>query len=124
MKGAKVESHEQNDQDIQWTRIVELELVPHPDQLLPEITEMDFGMNSGALRMKQLAATAGHILRKWCMDCSPIHSFQGGGMPVEAKESVGFVWGKKCRDYLGLTNVLISNPSKLNRPKAERMNCV
>ncbi|MGL6069631.1 WYL domain-containing protein [Craterilacuibacter sp.] len=29
-------------QDIQWARIVELELVPHPDQSHPEITAMDY----------------------------------------------------------------------------------
>ena len=42
MKGAQVQPHERSDQDIQWTRIVELELVPHPDQPRPEITEMDY----------------------------------------------------------------------------------
>ena len=31
-KGQPVAPHEMSDQDIQWTRIVELELVPHPDQ--------------------------------------------------------------------------------------------
>jgi predicted DNA-binding transcriptional regulator YafY len=47
MKGAPVQPHERSDQDIQWTRIVELELVPHPDQPRPEITEMDYSMDSG-----------------------------------------------------------------------------
>jgi len=32
LKGQSVAPHEMIDQDIQWTRIVELELVPHPDQ--------------------------------------------------------------------------------------------
>ena len=64
-KGQPVESHEMSDQDIQWTRIVELELVPHPDQPRPEITEMDYGMRGGALHMKLRAAAAGYILRKW-----------------------------------------------------------
>src|SRR5690606_2655215 len=70
----KPEPHELSDQDIQWTRIVELELVPHPDQPHPEITEMDYGMTDGVLRMKLRAATAGYILRKWSVDCSPDHS--------------------------------------------------
>jgi hypothetical protein len=77
MKGAKVQSHEQSNQDIQWTRIVELELVPHPDQPRPEITEMDYSMDSGVLRMKLRAATAGYILRQWSVDCSPDHSLRG-----------------------------------------------
>lgn len=77
MKGAEVQSHEQSDQDIQWTRIVELELVPHPDQPRPEITEMDYSMNGGVLRVKLRAATAGYILRQWSVDCSAAHSLRG-----------------------------------------------
>lgn len=69
--------HELSDQDIQWTRIVELELVPHPDQPYPEITEMDYGMQGGVLPMKLRAATAGYVLRKWSVDCSPDHSLRG-----------------------------------------------
>ena len=57
--------------DIQWPRIVALELVPHPVQPRPEITAMDYGMQDGSLRMKLRAATAGYILRKWSVDCSP-----------------------------------------------------
>ena len=59
------------------TRIVELEMVPHPDQPRPEITEMDYGMVRGSLRMKLRAATAGYILRQWSVDCSPDHSLRG-----------------------------------------------
>lgn len=77
MKGAEVQPHERSDQDIQWTRIVELELIPHPDQPHPEITEMDYSMDSGVLRMKLRAATAGYILRQWSVDCSPDHSLRG-----------------------------------------------
>ncbi len=77
LKGQPVAPHEMSDQDIQWTRIVELELVPHPDQPRPEITEMDYSMQGGALRMKLRAATAGYILRQWSVDCSPDHSLRG-----------------------------------------------
>lgn len=77
LKGQPVAAHELSDQDIQWTRIVELELVPHPDQPRAEITEMDYGMQGGVLRMKLRAATAGYILRKWSVDCSPDHSLRG-----------------------------------------------
>lgn len=77
LKGQLVAAHEMSDQDIQWTRIVELELVPHPDQPRAEITEMDYGMRNGVLRMKLRAATAGYILRKWSVDCSPDHSLRG-----------------------------------------------
>jgi hypothetical protein len=77
LKGAEVRANERSDQDIQWTRIVELELVPHPDQPRPELTEMDYGMEGGVLRMKLRAATAGYILRQWSVDCSPDHSLHG-----------------------------------------------
>ncbi len=77
LKGQPVAPHEMSDQDIQWTRIVELELVPHPDQPRPEITEMDYGMRGGVLRMNLRAATAGYVLRKWSVDCSPDHSLRG-----------------------------------------------
>jgi len=77
LKGQPVAPHEASDQDIQWTRIVELELVPHPDQPRPEITEMDYRMQGGMLRIKLRAATAGYILRQWSVDCTPDHSLRG-----------------------------------------------
>ena len=77
LKGQPVAPHEMSDQDIQWTRIVELELVPHPDQPRPVITEMDYGVRDGVLRMKLRAATAGYILREWSVDCSPDHCLRG-----------------------------------------------
>jgi hypothetical protein len=76
-RDADVQPHECSDQDIQWTRIVELEIVPHPDQPRPEVTEMDYGMQGGVLRMKLRAATAGYILRQGNVDCSPDHSLHG-----------------------------------------------
>lgn len=77
LKEQGVAAHERSDQDIQWTRIVELELVPHPDQPHPEITEMDYAMQDGVLRIKLRAAMAGYVLRKWSVDCSPDHSLRG-----------------------------------------------
>jgi hypothetical protein len=77
LKASVVRPNERSDQDIQWTRIVELELVPHPDQPRPEITEMDYQLDQGVLRMKLRAATAGYILRQWSVDCSPDHSLRG-----------------------------------------------
>ncbi len=77
LKCQPVATHEKSAQDIQWTRIVELELVPHPDQPRPEITELDYSMEGGVLHMKLRAATAGYILRGWNVDCSPDHSLRG-----------------------------------------------
>ncbi|MCR3909951.1 WYL domain-containing protein [Aeromonas hydrophila] len=77
LEGQAVIAHERSEQDIQWNRVVELELVPHPDQPRPEITAMDYAMQGGILKVKLRAATAGYILRKWSVDCSPDHSLRG-----------------------------------------------
>lgn len=69
----EVEEHERSSEDAQWTRIVEVVLVPHPGKPHPEITEMDFGMREGALTLRLRAATAGYALRKWSVDCSTDH---------------------------------------------------
>lgn len=69
--------HECPEHDIQWCRIIELELIPHPDQPRPEITEMDYGMRDGVLRMRLRAASTGYVLRKWSIDCSPDHCLRG-----------------------------------------------
>lgn len=68
---------ERREQDIQWSRIVELELIPHPDQPRPEITALDFGLKDGVLRRRVRAACAGYFLRKWSVDCSPDHRLHG-----------------------------------------------
>ena len=73
LKGQPVAAHEMSDQDIQWTRIVELELVPHPDQPRPEITQMDYAMTGGSIRMRVRAAVAGYMLLRWSVDCSSDH---------------------------------------------------
>ena len=45
------QANERPDNDIQWTRIVELDFVPHPRVERPEIIEMDYGMTGGSIRM-------------------------------------------------------------------------
>lgn len=65
--------HERPDNDIQWTRIVELDFVPHPRLERPEIIKMDYGMQDGAIRMRVRAAVAGYMLLRWSVDCSHDH---------------------------------------------------
>lgn len=67
------QADEQPDNDIQWTRIVELDFVPHPRLERPEIIKMDYGMTDGSIRMCVRAAVAGYMLRRWSVDCSPDH---------------------------------------------------
>jgi len=69
-------SHERPDNDIQWTRIVELDLVPHPRLGRPEIIRMDYGMADGSIRMRVRAAVAGYMLLRWSVDASPNHSLK------------------------------------------------
>lgn len=66
--------NERPDNDIQWTRIVELDLVPHPRLARPEIIKMDYGMTDGSIRMRVRAAVAGYMLLRWSVDASPNHS--------------------------------------------------
>ena len=63
--------------DIQWSRIVELDLVAHPDGERPEIAALDYPMVDGVLRLRARAALAGYVLRRWSVDCSPDHSLRG-----------------------------------------------
>ena len=70
------QAHERPDNDIQWTRIVELDLVPHPRLGRPEIIRMDYGMKDGSLRMRVRAAVAGYMLLRWSVDASPDHSLK------------------------------------------------
>ena len=60
--------------DEQWARMVDLELVPHPNARWPQGVEADFGMESGVLRTRTRAALAGYLLRRWFVDCTPGHS--------------------------------------------------
>lgn len=77
LQGQAIAPYELSDHDTEWNKSVELELVPHPDQPHPEITEMDHGMQNGVLSLMLRAATVGYTLRKWGVDCSPDHSLRG-----------------------------------------------
>lgn len=68
-----VDEHELLGADEQWTRIVDLEVVPHPGVKQPKAIEADYGMNNGVLKIKTRAALAGYVLRRWSIDASPDH---------------------------------------------------
>ena len=77
LENSPVKAEEKVDQDVQWNRIIELELVPHPSHPRREVVMMDYGMPDGVLRVKVRAANAGYMLRRWTIDCSPDHSLEG-----------------------------------------------
>lgn len=66
--------HERLAADDQWTRIVDLELVPHPAAEWPEGIEVDFDMREGCMKMRTRAALAGYLLQRWSVDCSESHT--------------------------------------------------
>lgn len=63
--------------DVQWSRLIELDLVPHPEHPRPEVVRLDYDMPEGVLKVKVRAANAGYMLRQWSVDCSPDHSLRG-----------------------------------------------
>lgn len=64
--------------DDQWSRVIELELVPHPAHPRPEVVLMDYPFGEGGVMLvKVRAANAGYMLRRWTVDCSPDHSLRG-----------------------------------------------
>ena len=69
-----VEAHERSERDDQWTRMVALEMVPHPNQTHPEIVARDFGIDNEVLTVRTRAAVAGYMLQLWNVDCSRDHS--------------------------------------------------
>jgi predicted DNA-binding transcriptional regulator YafY len=94
-----IQDHEKADQDNQWTRIVTLELVPHPDQLRPEIVAKDFGIRDGCLTLKVRAAIAGYVLQQWGVDCSANHSLD----PTRYR-----LWLKDSLVLYGVSNALLA----------------
>lgn len=65
--------HERLTSDAQWSRIVDLELVPHPGLKHPEAVAADYAMRDGMLALKVRAALAGYALLRWGVDCSVDH---------------------------------------------------
>ncbi len=80
VEDSAVEENEDPANDIQWSRIVELELVPHPSKIDDLSTiAMDYGMSmQDPVRIVRVrAALAGYFLRQWSVDCSEDHSCEG-----------------------------------------------
>lgn len=67
-------NREQPQHDLQWLRVVTLELVPHPAATHHEIVERDYRMNGGRLVLNVRACVAGYVLQHWAIDCTTNHS--------------------------------------------------
>jgi len=77
IEDSPIYEYEHWEQDIQWNRIVELELVPHPKRLHPETPMFEYQMKDGVMKLRLRAAVAGYFLRRWNVDCSPDHRLEG-----------------------------------------------
>jgi predicted DNA-binding transcriptional regulator YafY len=77
LEDSVVRAEEKAENDLQWSRIIELELVPHPGHRRPEVVKLDYNMPDGVLRVRVRAASAGYMLQRWYVDCSPDHSMRG-----------------------------------------------
>lgn len=66
------------DKDNQWNRIVELELIPHPDNVtVADAIKRDLAMEKDCAQVPIRAALAGYLLRLWNVDVSPDHRMRG-----------------------------------------------
>lgn len=80
--------HESREADEQWNRIVEMELVPHPNIKHPQAIELDYAMKNGVRRQNVRAALAGYVLRRWNVDCTVDHCLQGPEYQLWLRNSV------------------------------------
>ena len=71
--GESIPEEQQIEADVQWVRMVHLELVPHPGIVHTAAIEADYGMNEGSLQLDMRAPLVGYALRRWAVDCSPEH---------------------------------------------------
>jgi hypothetical protein len=95
-----VKDHESVDQDIQWNRIAEIELVPHPANVQhPDTIEAEYGMVSGALKLRVRAAMAGYLMRHWNVDCTENHSLKGPEFHL---------WLRNRQALYGVTNLVLA----------------
>ena len=60
--------------DVQWARVVRLELVPHPGVEHPKAIEADYQMKDGMLVLDMRAPLVGYALRRWAVDCTSNHA--------------------------------------------------
>ncbi len=95
-----ISSTESHANDIQWNRVVELDLVPHPANIQhPDTIEAEYGMQNGVLRTKIRAALVGYFLRRWNIDCTADHSLKGKEYQL---------WLKNSQALYGIENLILA----------------
>lgn len=94
-----IHQEETKDHDIQWNRIVEMEIIPHPNIKHKEVIEHEFEMKNGVLKVNARAAVVGYFLRRWNIDCSPDH--QGSSTNYH-------LWLKNNLSLYGVSNLKLA----------------
>jgi len=84
-------ANERPDNDIQWTRIVELNLVPHPRLARPEIIKMDYRMTDGSIQMRVRACGRGLHASALERRCVARSQSWRGAVPPLAQRPAGLV---------------------------------
>ncbi len=74
LEGSSVLPDEKPEHDLEWSRMLELKLVIHPQHPRPEVVARDYDFVEGVLKVRVREAIAGYTLRQWAVDCSPDHS--------------------------------------------------
>jgi hypothetical protein len=88
LEDSPAKKEEMAESDAQWSRIIELNLVPHPNHPRPAMVERDYAMRDGILRVSVRAANAGYMLMRWGVDCSPNHSLNHMDHPLWLPDSL------------------------------------
>lgn len=86
LEDSVVERSEAMENDAQWTRLVEMELVPHPGHPRPDVVRRDYRMTEGALKVKARGTIVGYLLQLWHVDCSSDHSLDAISHPLWLKD--------------------------------------
>lgn len=72
------EENEQLVADTDWKRLIQLQIVPHPNNVqYPKAIELDYNMENGQLFIEVRAAMAGYLLRRWNVDCTERATLKG-----------------------------------------------
>lgn len=82
LEESPIQREESPENDVQWSRIVELELVIHPGHPRPEVVQRDYPMVDGVLKVKARATNLGYLLQLWRVDCSPKHTLRAVEYPL------------------------------------------
>ena len=94
-----IEEYEMREFDIQWNRVVELEIIAHPRLTHPETIEFDYGMVNKLLNVNVRAAVAGYVLRILNVDCSKNHNLD--------REEI-HLWLRNSAALYGVENIFLA----------------